>query len=373
MNAYLWFSLKRRWLAKSSLLIFSLSLLITSALLTVDKWLSPHDVVTIEWPSHLFAHLEQFDGIVFTQNASHIKVEYIEPNTYIIHPHRTNMPNTSISNIIQYAHKRYVLDKFSADMQSNIVKMLEPVIEYENSSTSIASIMMISFLYFALLGFSSNMSSDILGEKHSQALLMILNSMSRKEYFKMKLLQNSINIVVQFILVASGVCLAVWFRSMFDNGTALLSFVYEQGWIAIRIESFNAIADLIFGSLQASLSFVLGSMSFIIGLFTCMLVLLWLSLKAQKSEDLAMIQTPFYICIVLMYYVSLWIGEFSLLNDTISPWLTLLPIMSMIFHPFQLSMNDVPLWLSLSSIGLAVVMLYWVKSKATAAFFKEIL
>lgn len=373
MNAYLFFSLKRRWISKSSLLIFGLSLIVSCLLLTVDKWLATHETVTVEWPSHLFNHLDNYESITFTQTASLIKVEHIEPYTYIIHPHKTNVSNTSLANTIRYAHKRYMLDKFSEEMQSNIVMMLEPVIEYENRSTSVASIMIISFLYFALLGFSSNMSSDILGEKHSQALLMILNAMSRQKYFKMKLIQNIVNIVVQLILVLLGVCIAIWFRIWLDDGAALLSYIYEQGWVMIRFESFKSLGDLIFGSFKGTLSLLLGSISFFVGLFTCMLVLLWLSLKAQKSEDLAMIQTPFYICIVLMYYISLWIGEFSLLNDTISPWLTLMPIMSMIFHPFQLSMSQVPLWISLCSIGVAVATLVWIKSKATTAFINEVI
>lgn len=372
MKAYLWFSLKRRWLSKSALIILALSFFVIIALVTVDFWLSSHEVVTIQWPSHLFEYLEDYDSFLFTEQDSMIHVEYIEPSTYIIHPHQTNVSNQTLVALVKYAHQRYILDTFKEEDQMKIVMMLEPTIQYNQSSSSIGSIMIISFLYFSLLGFSSNMSSDILSEKHSQALLMLLNSMTRKEYFKMKIIQNIINIFAQFALILLGVVSALWIRQGIDQGRGLLSFLYEQGWVNMRFDSFYSILNIILASYQGSISIVLGFISFFIGLFTCMLLLVWISFKAQKSEDLVMIQTPFYITVVLMYYVSLWIGEFAAISQSISPWLTLTPIMSMIFHPFQLSVKEVPLWLSILSIFIAFGVMISVKVHAEKAFIKEI-
>jgi hypothetical protein len=350
MNAYLRFCLKRRWLAKSTLIIFSLSFIVSIAILMVDQWLPQQDIITIKWPSHLFEHLESTETIKFVENDAMINITFVEPSHYIIQTHSTNLPNQTISAMIMYAHQRYILDTFSEDDQNKVVLMLEPVIEHQGPTSSILSIALISFLYFTLLGFSSTMSSDILSEKHSQALLMILSSYTKDEYFNMKLIQSGLNIMIQCFLVFSGTIAAFLIRNHLDHGRELLVYMYEHGWIPIRFESFNDVIELLTGKAQWSYSIIFGGLSFFIGLVSCMLILLWLSLKAQKSEDIAMIQTPFYLLVVLMYYASLWIGELQGLNQSLSPWLMHVPILSMIFHPLQLSMNNQPIILSTLSI-----------------------
>jgi hypothetical protein len=373
MKAYLWFSIKRRWLSKSSIIIFSLSFLVSFALLMVDQWLPQKDVITIQWPSHLYNHLEPTQTIKFVQEEAMINITYYEPSHYIIHAHSTNLPNQTISSMLSYAHQRYVLDSFSEDDQLKVVSMLEPTIEHQSPSSSIMSIAIISFLYFTLLGFSSTMSTEILSEKHSQALLMILSSMSKQEYFNMKLIQSGINIVTQCLLVLSGTGFVFWIRNVLDQGRGLFIFIYEQGWLSVKIESFKSLFELLTSNAQWSLSIILGLTSFSVGLVSCMLILLWLSLKAQKSEDIAMIQTPFYILVVLMYYVSLWIGELQGLNQALSPWLMQIPIFSMIFHPLQLSMNNHSLLASLSSILISTMVLILLMKHSKYSFYKQIL
>lgn len=373
MKTYLWFSVKRRWLSKSSLIIFSLSFLVSFALLMVDQWLPQQDIITIQWPNHLFDHLEPTQTIKFVQEEAMINITYYEPSHYVIHSHSTNLPNQTISSMLSYAHQRYILDSFSEDDQLKIVSMLEPSIEHQSPSSSMLSIAIISFLYFTLLGFSSTMSTEILSEKHSQALLMILSSMSKKEYFNMKLIQSGINVLMQCLLVISGSGIAFWIRNTLDQGRGLFTFVYEQGWLSVKIESFKTLFELLTSNAQWSISIILGLVSFSIGLVSCMLILLWLSLKAQKSEDLTMIQTPFYILVVLMYYASLWIGELQGLNQALSPWLVQIPIFSMIFHPLQLSMNNHSLFSSFSSILISTTVLILLMKHSKHSFYNQIL
>lgn len=373
MNAYLRFCLKRRWLSKSSCIIFGISFLVSIALLTVDQWLPQQDIITIKWPQHLFEHLESTQTIKFVEGEAMIQVTFIEPAHYIIHAHSTNLPNQTISSMIMFAHQRYILDSFSEDDQNKVVLMLEPTIEHQSPSSSIFSIALISFLYFTLLGFSSTMSNDILSEKHSQALLMILSSYSKNEYFNMKLIQSGLNILIQCLLVLSGVVGSYFIRNHLDQGKGFFTYIYEHGWIPIKLESFKQGFELIASQGQWSYSIILGGLSFIIGLVSCILILLWLSLKAQKSEDIAMIQTPFYLIVVLMFYASLWIGELQGLNQTLSPWLMQIPILSMIFHPLQLSINNQPLFLSITSILIAMGCLIMLLKVSKKSFHTQIL
>jgi hypothetical protein len=373
MNAYLRFCLKRRWLAKSSCIIFGISFLVSIALLTVDKWLPQQDIITIKWPQHLFEHLESTETIRFVEDDAMINITFIEPSHYIIHTHSTNLPNQTISAMIMFAHQRFILDSFSEDDQNKVVLMLEPTIEHQSPSSSILSIALISFLYFTLLGFSSTMSSDILSEKHSQALLMILSSYSKNEYFNMKLIQSGLNILIQCFLGLSGVVSSYYIRNHIDQGKGFFLYIYEHGWISIKLESFQQGFELLTSQGQWSYSIILGGLSFIIGLVSCMLILLWLSLKAQKSEDIAMIQTPFYLLVVLMFYASLWIGELQGLNQALSPWLIQIPILSMIFHPLQLSMNNQPLHLSILSISFAMGCLIMLFKASKKSFNSQIL
>jgi hypothetical protein len=373
MKAYLWFSLKRRWLSKSSLIIFSLSFMVSFALLMVDQWLPQKDIVTIKWPNHLFDHLEPTQTIKFVHEEGMINISFQEPSHYIIHPHSTNLPNQTISTMLRYAHQRYILDSFSEDDQIKVVSMLEPNIEHQTPTSSILSIAIISFLYFTLLGFSSTMSTEILSEKHSQALLMILSSMTKHEYFNMKLIQSGINILMQCVLVIGGCFSALWIRQSLDQGRGLLLYVYEQGWIPLKLDSFNNTIELLTSNTQWSISIIFGFLSFVVGLISCMLILLWLSLKAQKSEDLAMIQTPFYILVVLMYYASLYISELQGLNQALSTYLVHIPILSMIFHPLQLSMNNVAIVHSILSILIALGCLLMLFKHSRLSFNHQIL
>ena len=216
--------------------------------------------------------------------------------------------------------------------------------------------------------FSSNLSSDILSEKHSQALLMILSTLKRKDYFLMKVYQSWINIFIQSMLVSSSILLAIFIRAHIDQGKGLLSFLYEQQWIPLRIESFSQIIRVLTDNSQFSLSVVFAGISFVIGLMTCMLFLLWMSLKAQRSEELASIQTPYYILIVLMYYVSLWINELHGFSQSISSWIIHVPVLSMIFHPLQLATSSVPIQISILSILIALSLLIFILKGSYKAF-----
>lgn len=371
MKSYLWFSIKRRWLSIGSIILLGLSFSITSALIWVDQWLPHHEVVSIQWPSHLKEHLEEHESIQFVDEEADINVIYEAPSHYVIEPHTTNFPSDTLVSMIKYAHQRYVLDTFSLENQVKIVMMLEPSIEQESISSSLLSIVVISFLYFTLLGFISNLSTDVLSEKHSQALMMILSTMNKKRYFNMKLLQSFINIVFQIGLVMIGLVSAIGIRVSFDEGRQLLRYVYEQGWLNHHFDTINSIIQLFFKETSMSLSLLFSGLSFFIGLLTCMLILLWLSMKATKSEELAMIQTPFYILIVIMYYASLWISEMQGLNQSLGSILLHVPILSMIFHPLQLSMYTIPWWNSLTSILVGTGFLYWIYLRSYRSFYRQ--
>jgi len=371
MISYLLFSLKRRWMSRSSIIVFGLSFLVAMGLLFVDVWFTQNKTVTIQWPSHLSTHLEEFKSFDFISDKAMIKVTYNEPSHYTIHDHKTNVSKDTLVNLITYAHQRYVLDSFNEQDQMKIVMMLEPTIDSINPSHAMLPLMFISFLYFTLLGFSSNLSSDILSEKHSQALIMILSTMNRRRYFSMKIYQSILNIVIQSGLIIMAMGIVLFLRNNLDSGTGLLTFLYEQQWLPVKLTSFEEIITLIFNEVQISFSFAFASMSFLIGLMTCMLLLLLLSLNAQRSEDLASIQTPYYILIVLLYYGSLWISELPGLNQRISPWIIHLPIISMIFHPLQLMMHDVSVFASLFSLILGSIMLIFTYKTSLKSFEKK--
>lgn len=372
MMTYLLFSLKRRWFSFGSLIIFGLGFFITLALVFLDMWFIQNQVVTIKWPTHLNTHLEEYDYFEFVEEDAMINISFTQPSNYTIHPHTTNVSSATLTSLITYAHQRYILDQFDNETQNQIVVMLEPMIETsQSSSSSVFPIMIISFLYFTLLGFSSNLSSDILSEKHSQALLMILSTLKRKDYFLMKVYQSWINIFVQSILVSSSILLAILLRTHVDQGKGLLSFLYEHQWIPIRLESFSQVIQVITDNTHFSLSVLFAGISFVIGLMTCMLFLLWMSLKAQRSEELASIQTPYYILIVLMYYVSLWINEFQGFSQSISSWIIHVPILSMIFHPLQLATNSIPIHISVLSILIAVSLLIFIFKGSYHAFHAQ--
>ena len=369
MISYLLFSLKRRWFSFGSLIIFGLGFFITLALVFLDMWFLQNQVVTIKWPTHLSIHLEAYEYFEFTDNDAMINISFSPPSHYTIHPHSTNVSSETLTSLITYAHQRYALEQFDTETQNQIVVMLEPMIETSQStSSSVFPIMIISFLYFTLLGFSSNLSSDILSEKHSQALLMILSTLKRKDYFLMKVYQSWINIFIQSMLVSSSILLAIFIRAHIDQGKGLLSFLYEQQWIPLRIESFSQIIRVLTDNSQFSLSVVFAGISFVIGLMTCMLFLLWMSLKAQRSEELASIQTPYYILIVLMYYVSLWINELHGFSQSISSWIIHVPVLSMIFHPLQLATSSVPIQISILSILIALSLLIFILKGSYKAF-----
>lgn len=218
MMTYLLFSLKRRWFSFGSLIIFGLGFFITLALVFLDMWFIQNQVVTIKWPPHLNTHLEDYDYFEFVDEDAMINISFTQPSLYTIHPHTTNVSSATLTSLITYAHQRYILDQFDTETQNQIVVMLEPMIETSQStSSSVFPIMIISFLYFTLLGFSSNLSSDILSEKHSQALLMILSTLKRKDYFLMKVYQSWINIFIQSILVSSSILLAILLRTHVDQ------------------------------------------------------------------------------------------------------------------------------------------------------------
>ena len=203
----------------------------------------------------------------------------------------------------------------------------------------------ISIIYFIILSYSNLVANEVVYEKATNTLGIILTSVTEREHFLSKILTAYLSLVLQGLLVTIGAVFWIIERFIEDRLQGLISFAVRY----MSQETAISVSEL---STDRLLSIVVLVFAGILTIQTLMLILFS---GFTNSDDVSIYQGPFYILMVGGYYFLLIKGTSGFFRSLISIVLSFFPIISMVFMPCRIFINSAGVLEIIISIFISLI------------------
>lgn len=383
MRTLLKFALKRRFFNKLSLSLQALFILVVFGLLYVDKlsaWigLDLHQPYQVAFSSDMNRDKIDVDlwanqGFELVKDKADILIELNEEG-YAVKGVNDVILKQRIQAILLIQHKQNILKT----SQENVHAWLE---EYENihvhfeeievEQTSFKAQLALVFLtglYFMLLNFIAVNSGEIIMEKTTHIMPLILSSVSTRAHFVSKLILGMFSVIFQIVSSILIVGLGLYLRFRDDRFRGLIQAASKYLVLPeFEFELLLKLFDFRFEDLQR-LSLALLFM--LVGIFIVQLLILVLASQVKNAEEAAAIQGPFYLVLLLIYYLSLSIQSPASLSHGLGYQLSFVPVLSMLIMPIRIFTQDLVFVEILSSLTISFALIILLLSVTYPTYVK---
>jgi hypothetical protein len=340
MKELLTFSLKRRLTNKMSLILSALFILILLVVLFFDvvsdvlkmEWTQAYEIVlneeAKEWMINQDLWINQ--GFTFTQESGNSAI-LKEGNQITITGNGDLLIQTKIKELILDNHQRILLNNANESMQHWLDQYLHIEVEFENNALSEnaikeqAIIVLLTSLYFMMLNFIAVNSNEIILEKTSNFLALILSSITAFDHYLSKLLSGFLTLLVQIGGSILSFLLVFLLRYQFDQGKGLFELLTKILMVPLSGLTFKDIFVLLDFEMNDLMSVLLSFVFLILGMMIVQTLVLVLSSTIKNSEEAASIQGPFYFVLLILYYLSLSLNSAEHLSRGLGYTLSFFP------------------------------------------------
>lgn len=370
MRTLLKFALKRRFLNRLSLSLQVLFILIVFGLLYVDKlsaWLGldlhqPYQVAFSESidKDKIDRDLWEKQGFQLVKYKADITIDYDEQG-YRVEGVRDVILKQRIQAILLIQHKQNIL-KTSQESVHAWLEKYEHIevnfVESELEQTSFKaqlSLVFLTGLYFMLLNFIAVNSGEIIMEKTTHIMPLILSSVSTHAHFVSKLILGMFSVMFQIVSSILIVGLGLYLRFHDDRFRGLIGAASK--YLALPEFEFDLLLSLFDFKLDDLQRLGLALVFMLVGIFIVQLLILVLASQVKNAEEAAAIQGPFYLVLLLIYYLSLSIQDPASLSHGLGYHLSFVPVMSMLMMPIRIFTQDLVLVEILSSLTISFALI----------------
>lgn len=383
MRTLLKFALKRRFFNKLSLSLQALFILVVFGLLYVDKlsaWigLDLHQPYQIAFSNMMDRDKIDIDlwanqGFELVKDKADILIELKEEG-YTVKGVNDVILKQRIQAILLIQHKQNILKT----SQENVHAWLE---EYENihvhfeeievEQTSFKAQLALVFLtglYFMLLNFIAVNSGEIIMEKTTHIMPLILSSVSTRAHFVSKLILGMFSVMFQIVSSILIVGLGLYLRFRDDRFRGLIQAASK--YLALPEFEFELLLKLFDFHIQDFQRLSLALLFMLVGIFIVQLLILVLASQVKNAEEAAAIQGPFYLVLLLVYYLSLSIQSPASLSHGLGYQLSFVPVMSMLMMPIRIFTQDLVLVEIFSSLTISFALIIFLLSITYPSYVK---
>jgi ABC-2 type transport system permease protein len=351
MKTLLQFSFKRRFLNKMNLFLQIIFILVISILFYFDKI---SELLNLEFNNPIPIYIEpnlrklivneaewKNKGFEFTTNKESITISYSK-DVYTITLVDDLMTQSKIYDLLLDNHQK----RKESSSNSSVYRWLEDYrsievnyLEYKYEDNQFKHQIIILFLtsiYFMLLNFIAVNSNEIIMEKTSHMIPIILTHVKIKTHFISKLIIGFASVLFQIISSIGIVGLIGYSRYQLDKGEGLIRLLVK--FLPFKLDSFNLddILKLLDLSMNDLVQVSIGLVFILIGIFIIQILILILSSKVKTMEEAASIQGPFYLVLLIIYYLALSLNTTQSLSSNLGLTLSYIPIFSMLIMPMRL-------------------------------------
>ena len=279
-----------------------------------------------------------------------------------------------IQAILLIQHKQNILKT----SQENVHAWLE---EYENihvhfeeievEQTSFKAQLALVFLtglYFMLLNFIAVNSGEIIMEKTTHIMPLILSSVSTRVHFVSKLILGMFSVMFQIVSSILIVGLGLYLRFRDDRFRGLIQAASK--YLALPEFEFELLLKLFDFRFEDLQRLSLALLFMLVGIFIVQLLILVLASQVKNAEEAAAIQGPFYLVLLLIYYLSLSIQSPASLSHGLGYQLSFVPVLSMLMMPIRIFTQDLVFVEILSSLTISFALIILLLSVTYPTYVK---
>lgn len=351
MKTLLKFSFKRRFLNKMTLFLQLLFIVVISLMFYFDK---VSDFFNLEFNAPIPVYIEpslrkliineedwKNRGFKFTIEKDTIQISQ-KDNVYTITQVNDIYTQSKLYELLLDNHQKRKESSSNSSVQKwledyeSIDVNFEEFRQEENQFKHQLIILLLTSIYFMLLNFIAVNSNEIIMEKTSHMIPIILTHVKIKAHFMSKLIIGFVSVLIQIVSSMGIIGLVGLSRYQYDQGEGLIKLAVKL--LPIKIDSFNLKDILLLLNLSWNdfYQILLGLIFILLGIFIIQLCILILSSKVKTMEEAASIQGPFYLILLMIYYLALSLNTTQSLSDGIGYVLSFMPVFSMLIMPMRL-------------------------------------
>ncbi len=298
----------------------------------------------------IFKKGDEQDSILLSKNK-----EWLVKTKYPLDP----ITSAQMAIMIENASLNHWLSEMNSESVGKALDNLYPNIkEVTTSKITVSSdkqtisMFMITGMYFAMLSFSTMIANEVVYEKTSRVLELILTSVNTTVHYLSKMIIGWLTIIIQLFCIVFEVMIVVATRNYYDEGLGLLKMLQKYQLIQIKANTFKEFIKAL--EINSSLLWIL-SVSLIyllLGMIIIQTIMVCLASFIKSVEESSAIQAPVYIVLLFIYYLALAFNAPNHLSEGLGYYFSLTPIFSMLFMPMRLLLLEV----SFYEISLGIVL-----------------
>ena len=224
-----------------------------------------------------------------------------------------------------------------------------------------------------MISFSTSVANEVVYEKSTRQLELILTSVDAKTHFISKMTVGWLTIIIQ---VGSAVFYGIIFlliRNFYDSGKGLIEIVNKLGLIEIKGKTFIEILksitfDFNFVSKMLFITFFL-----MMGILLLQMIMVILSSFITSVEEAGNVQAPLYMVLIAVYYFALSINTPYQLSEGFGYIFSFFPFLNMLFMPCRLLIQNVSIFELLLSALVSSFFMFIILTKGVKVYQRGVL
>ena len=213
----------------------------------------------------------------------------------------------------------------------------------------------ITTIYFMMLSYSSMIANEVVYEKTSKILELILTSVTAKTHFISKMLIGWLTIMIQTLI--TGVIIMGWLviRLNYDDGSGLMVFAYKLGLLNEPLLKFKDLLLYLNIDSTVLIALALSLVFLILGILLLQMIMVIVSSFVNNIEESSNIQAPCYLILLAIYYFAISINTPYHMSEGMGYYLSFVPFFSMLFMPCRLLIQNIASYEIMISLVFAII------------------
>ena len=380
MKTLLKFALKRRLLNPISLSLQGLFIVVLLGAFFFDYvsaffnlgFDQAHRVVVNDRFKSILQHPDQWvsSGFKFVMDEADLRIDF-DGEVYRVQGAQDALLQSKVHQMLLLNHQQTILTQSTENVfqwlenYQHIELEFETVVDVQSSFKQQIIFIFLTSMYFMMLNFIAVNSNEIILEKTSNIIPLLLSSITMLEHYTLKLTLGFISVLTQLLSTLGIFGTLLWLRYSHDRFDGLLRLALKYFNLPSEGVSLSEMMTWLDVSRSDVYAILIAISFMILGIFTVQILVLVLSSRVKTMEEAASIQGPFYLGLLLLYYVSLGLNQGQPNSSGLLTMLSYIPIGSLMTMPIRILSGSVYGYellisglLSLSFMGFVLIVLF---------------
>lgn len=235
---------------------------------------------------------------------------------------------------------------------------------------------LITGIYFMMLAYSTIVANEVVVEKATNVIELICTAVDIKIHYYSKIIIGSMTVFLQLFTIIPSFLILGFFRFQFDKGKGLFSMLYRFNILDEKYDSLTVFMKQLDIDMNTIFMFVVALLFLLIGLMIIQVLAVLISCRVESVEEAGALQGPFYLLLLLIYYVSIFFKASKQLEQGWGYSFSFVPLFSMLLMPMKIfnkiaSAQEIMLSLLFSLVALGILIYYGEKYYRKNILYKK--